>query len=365
MRNSHSLLLMLLAACALAPARAARQPGNTANQLRIERALMDDDPRVRAQIVARADVVLTPAQREWALGDGSYAVRLAAAGRPDLTHSYREFAIVLRDPQPGILDTFVHGAHARQRKLQPHVWTVLRSNDTQLQLRLASQRALALDSEQLEAAWKLPDPAIREALALHCGAMLNCGSSMPLPTCAGSRGSPGSPAQHDAAACAGAPQACTWAPSPALPDETREQTKEDARVGAQQLTPACRPMPLSSMHSPRRQQAMNKDIELEGQKAIPTHPADPAAKGDAGKVVAQEVLQTPDYNAPPSEGAIKSTGPAADPGVGGALGQPPPAAREAGSAADASADNASGGDAELGENQGGGDQISDEMKPKH
>jgi len=110
---------------------------------------------------------------------------------------------------------------------------------------------------------------------------------------------------------------------------------------------------------------MNKDIELEGQKAIPSHPADPAAKGDAGKVVAQEVLQTPDYNAPPSEGAIKSTGPAADPGVGGALGQPPPAARAAGSADETSADNAAGGDAELGENQGGGDQISDEMKPKH
>lgn len=104
---------------------------------------------------------------------------------------------------------------------------------------------------------------------------------------------------------------------------------------------------------------INKDIQLEGQLPIPTHPAVPAAKGDADKVVGQEVLQTPDYNAPPSEGAIKSTGPAADPGVGGALGQPPPAARAAGDIPEGS------DDAELGENQGGGDEISDEMKPKH
>lgn len=104
--------------------------------------------------------------------------------------------------------------------------------------------------------------------------------------------------------------------------------------------------------------SINKDIQLEGQGPIPTHPADPVANSDAAKVVGEEVLQTPDYNAPPSEGAIKSTGPAADPGVGGALGQPPLAAREA-SASD------SDSDAELGENQGGGDEISDEMKIKH
>ena len=103
--------------------------------------------------------------------------------------------------------------------------------------------------------------------------------------------------------------------------------------------------------------AIDKDIQLEGQQPIPTHPADPHAHSDDDKVVGEEVLQTPDYNAPPSEGAIKSTGAAADPGVGGALGQPPPAAREA------SAEGT--GDADLGENQGGGDEISDEMKPKH
>lgn len=105
---------------------------------------------------------------------------------------------------------------------------------------------------------------------------------------------------------------------------------------------------------------INKDIELEGQQAIPSHPANPAAHSDEVKVVGEEVLQTPDYNAPPSEGAIKSTGQAADPGVGGALGQPPPAARAAGAAGNVP-DGTS--DAELGENQGGGDEISDEMKP--
>ena len=105
--------------------------------------------------------------------------------------------------------------------------------------------------------------------------------------------------------------------------------------------------------------AIDKDIQLEGQQPIPTHPADPHAHSDDAKVVGEEVLQTPDYNAPPSEGAIKSTGAAADPGVGGALGMPPPAAR----AAAASDDGTS--DADLGENQGGGDEISDEMKAKH
>ncbi|WP_426174159.1 hypothetical protein [Massilia sp. TWR1-2-2] len=104
---------------------------------------------------------------------------------------------------------------------------------------------------------------------------------------------------------------------------------------------------------------INKDIELEGQLPIPTHPTDPAAKRHIDKVVGEEVLTTPDYNAPPSEGAIKSTGPAGDPGVGGALGQPPPPARDTG--------DIPGGDddAEMGEQQGGGDEISDEMKPRH
>lgn len=104
---------------------------------------------------------------------------------------------------------------------------------------------------------------------------------------------------------------------------------------------------------------IDKDIRLEGQPPIPAHPADPVANGDINKVFGEEVLQTPDYNAPPSEGAIKSTGPAADPGVGGAMGQPPPAARAASGGPEGSAD------ADLGENQRGGDEIADEMKAKH
>ena len=105
--------------------------------------------------------------------------------------------------------------------------------------------------------------------------------------------------------------------------------------------------------------SINKDVRLEGQLPIPSHPADPASNSDLGKVVGEEVLQTPDYNAPPSEGAIKSTGAAADPGVGGAMGQPPPAPRAASDIPEGSAD------ADLGENQGGGDEIADEMKAKH
>lgn len=104
--------------------------------------------------------------------------------------------------------------------------------------------------------------------------------------------------------------------------------------------------------------SINKDLELEGQQPIPSHPSDAHAHSDAVKVVGEEILQTPDYNAPPSAGAIKSTGAAADPGVGGALGMPPPAAR---TGATGDADN---GDAELGENQGGGDEIAEEMKGK-
>ena len=94
---------------------------------------------------------------------------------------------------------------------------------------------------------------------------------------------------------------------------------------------------------------MNKDIELEGQPPIPTHPADPALKGDAGKVTGDDdVLQTPDYNAPPSPGSIKSTGRAADPDVGGSLGEPPISRKS--NASDASAEV--NDDAELGESQG-------------
>lgn len=101
---------------------------------------------------------------------------------------------------------------------------------------------------------------------------------------------------------------------------------------------------------------INKDLELQGQQAIPSHPASAHAHSDADRVAGEEVLQTPDYNAPPSAGAIKSTGAALDPGVGGALGMPPPAVRARPAA---SADDS---DAELGENQGGGDQIADEVK---
>ncbi|WP_426112009.1 hypothetical protein [Massilia sp. PWRC2] len=101
---------------------------------------------------------------------------------------------------------------------------------------------------------------------------------------------------------------------------------------------------------------INKDLELPGQQAMPAHPASAHARSDADRVAGEEVLQTPDYNAPPSSGAIKSTGAALDPGVGGALGMPPPAARTTPAG---STDNS---DAELGENQGGGDQIADEVK---
>lgn len=88
------------------------------------------------------------------------------------------------------------------------------------------------------------------------------------------------------------------------------------------------------------------------QNPIPTHPADPAQRGEGDKVVGEPALQTPDYNAPPPPGAVKSTGPAVDPGVGGALGQPPrPAARTDGNPP---ADD----DSTLGENQGGGDEVA-------
>jgi hypothetical protein len=90
------------------------------------------------------------------------------------------------------------------------------------------------------------------------------------------------------------------------------------------------------------------------QNPIPTHPADPAQRGEDDKVVGEPALQTPDYNAPPPQGAVKSTGPAADAGVGGALGQPPQAARSEGLLP---ADD----DGEDGENQGGGDEVAEEV----
>jgi hypothetical protein len=91
------------------------------------------------------------------------------------------------------------------------------------------------------------------------------------------------------------------------------------------------------------------------QNPIPTHPADPAQRDEADKVVGEPALQTPDYNAPPPPDALKSTGAAADPGVGGALGQAPqPAVRSEGLLP-------TGDDGRIGENQGGGDEVSEEV----
>ncbi len=68
---------------------------------------------------------------------------------------------------------------------------------------------------------------------------------------------------------------------------------------------------------------MNDDNKLE-QPPIPTHPADPAAKGDEDKVVGKPgAVRGGDYNDPPPEGAEKSTGKPLD-NVGGAgLGKRP------------------------------------------
>lgn len=103
---------------------------------------------------------------------------------------------------------------------------------------------------------------------------------------------------------------------------------------------------------------MNNTTDPDGrlrQNSIPTHPADPAQRGESDKVVGEPALQTPDYNAPPPEGAVKSTGQAADPGVGGALGQPPQSAARSEGLLSADADG------ELGENQGGGDEVAEEV----
>lgn len=57
---------------------------------------------------------------------------------------------------------------------------------------------------------------------------------------------------------------------------------------------------------------------------IPTHPPDPAERGDEDKVVGKPgAVHDADYNDPPPEGAGKSTGQPLD-NVGGAgLGKPP------------------------------------------
>ncbi len=90
------------------------------------------------------------------------------------------------------------------------------------------------------------------------------------------------------------------------------------------------------------------------QAPIPTHPADPAQRGEEDKVVGEPALQTPDYNAPPPPGAVKSTGQPNDPGVGGALGQPPRhAARSEGLPP-------TGDNGTITEKQGGGDEVAEE-----
>ena len=53
---------------------------------------------------------------------------------------------------------------------------------------------------------------------------------------------------------------------------------------------------------------INKDIELEGQQAIPSHPANPAAHSDEVKVVGEEVLQTPGSAASPVDLMAPSEG---------------------------------------------------------
>lgn len=67
-----------------------------------------------------------------------------------------------------------------------------------------------------------------------------------------------------------------------------------------------------------------KPDDSKTQPPIPTHPADPAANGDQDKVVGKAgAVRDGDYNDPPHEGAVKSTGKPLD-NVGGAgLGKPP------------------------------------------
>lgn len=60
------------------------------------------------------------------------------------------------------------------------------------------------------------------------------------------------------------------------------------------------------------------------QPTIPTHPADPAANHDEDKVVGKPgAVRGGDYNDPPPEGAVKSTGKAIDEVGGAGLGKPP------------------------------------------
>lgn len=69
---------------------------------------------------------------------------------------------------------------------------------------------------------------------------------------------------------------------------------------------------------------MQADDNKQDTPHIPTHPADPAANNDQDKVVGKPgAVHDGDYNDPPPEGAVKSTGKPLD-NVGGAgLGKPP------------------------------------------
>lgn len=60
------------------------------------------------------------------------------------------------------------------------------------------------------------------------------------------------------------------------------------------------------------------------QPPIPTHPADPAKQGEQDKVVGNKgAVRGGDYNDPPPEGAVKSTGDALDKVGGAGMGKPP------------------------------------------
>lgn len=60
------------------------------------------------------------------------------------------------------------------------------------------------------------------------------------------------------------------------------------------------------------------------ERTLPTHPPDPAARGEVDKVVPDEGgAQVNDYNDPPPEGASKSTGEGLDDVGGPGLGQGP------------------------------------------
>ncbi|MFL6707646.1 MAG: hypothetical protein ACJ8HI_05505 [Massilia sp.] len=99
----------------------------------------------------------------------------------------------------------------------------------------------------------------------------------------------------------------------------------------------------------------NEQRDLQ-QAPIPTHPPDPAARGEADKVVGEASPHFKDYNDPPPDGGGKSTGQAMDAGVGGALGEPPAEARDASDIAP------TGDNGIITEAQSGADQIAEEAR---